>query len=110
MKVHISFTLDVDRDEWLGRPYFGTQLPPEALAPEAGGGIDDEVVRQEVAYHAEQVVRGLYEDQGWLIETPPAVPVCHWTGKPKGECGCNSYCPSCMRRRHDSATPKCYLC
>lgn len=66
MKVNVSFTLDVDPVEWLGRPYFGQmRKPAEAASVET---IDETVVQSEVRFHAESVIRDLYTDQGWLIE------------------------------------------
>jgi hypothetical protein len=48
-------------------------------------------------------LRGIHNDRG-------SRPICYWTGKPEGECGCTTTCPGCGRRRHDHSTPKCYLC
>lgn len=61
MQVNVSFTLDVDPAEWLGRPYFGER-------PTTAGPVDETVVESEVREHARLVVTDLYRDQGWLVE------------------------------------------
>jgi hypothetical protein len=56
MRVEVSFALEVDTAEWMDRN-----------GDAAGYGSDArQVVAGEVRAHAENVVRDLYEDQGWI--------------------------------------------
>lgn len=58
MIVNVNFTLDIDPAEWAVSS--ASTIDPES--PDAMQRIADEVCA-----HCEDVVRGLYEDMGWVV-------------------------------------------
>lgn len=63
MHVNVSFTLDIDPNEWEGR------LTGVPVAVNVSDERTAERIRKEVRAHAEEVVRNLYFDMG-LADRP----------------------------------------
>lgn len=65
--VHVSFMLNIDLAEWVGR-HKGI---PADIDFSDDSGVDRlaATVAREVQAHAENVIRDLYTDMGWLTET-----------------------------------------
>lgn len=63
MHINVSFTLNIDPDEWEGR-IAGVPVPVDVHDPDFVQRITEEV-----RAHAENVIRDLYTDQGWIVET-----------------------------------------
>ena len=61
MKVRVSFTLDIDVNEWEGRH---RGIPVDGVVDVHNPTVYLRITNQ-VREHAENVVRALYEDQGW---------------------------------------------
>jgi hypothetical protein len=60
MYININFTLDIDTAEWEGRRQ-GAPTPVDINDPDVVDRIS-----KEVRAHAENVIRDLYEDMGWI--------------------------------------------
>jgi hypothetical protein len=66
IQVNVSFTLDIDADEWEGRAR-GVAEPVDT-----DNLVTRLLIAHQVQTHAESVVRDLFYDQGWIAEHHPA--------------------------------------
>jgi hypothetical protein len=73
MFININFTLDIDTAQWADdkRPAIERLLPSKF--PFTPPDINDpdvvDRISKEVRAHAENVIRDLYEDMGWIGKT-----------------------------------------
>jgi|688.fasta_scaffold2321274_1 hypothetical protein len=63
MFINVNFTLNINPNEWEGR---ASGVPAEVVDINDPDIVDR--ISKEVRAHAENVIRDLYEDMGWIVD------------------------------------------